>query len=275
MAVIAGVGLLAGLLGGMLGVGGSLIMIPAMVWLLGQDRTSGYNQHLYQAAAMIVNVAVVAPAAVRHHMNRLVVWPVVWRIAAVAAGAILVGVWLSNRFSGPTGAVWLGRVLGVFIVYVVGLNVWKLVRPTGAGTPTQAGADGFVPAATGASAWRCGVVGGVMGLAAGLLGIGGGALAVPLQQVLLKLPLKRCIANSTAVICVTAGIGAIYKNTSLPMHGLSLFTSVTLAGLLIPTAIVGGWVGARLTHVLPTRAVRGVFVVVLLVAGWRLLATGG
>ena len=267
MLVIAAVGLVAGLLGGMLGVGGSLIMIPAMVFLLGQDRTPGYNQHLYQAAAMIVNVAVVAPAAVRHNRSGLVLWPVVWRIVPAALVAIVLGVWLSNRFSGEAGTLWLGRLLGVFIIYVVGVNIFKLLYPS---KISEEGRDAEHEGRATSRA-RCGGVGGVMGLAAGLLGIGGGALAVPLQQVLLKLPLKNCIANSTAVICVTAGLGAVYKNATLSQHDLNTFSSLTLAGLLIPTAIVGGWLGARLTHTLPTRAVRAVFIVVLLVAGWRML----
>ena len=56
MLLLTGFG--AGLLGGFVGIGGSIIMIPAMLLLLGQ------NQHLYQAAAMIVNVVVALSGAV-------------------------------------------------------------------------------------------------------------------------------------------------------------------------------------------------------------------
>ena len=64
-AVLAAVGLLAGVLGGLLGVGGSILMIPAMVFLFA-DRYGPEGQHLYQAAAMIVNLFVVLPAVDRH-----------------------------------------------------------------------------------------------------------------------------------------------------------------------------------------------------------------
>ena len=57
---LALIGLLAGLLGGLLGIGGSIVMIPAMTEVLGPD------QHLYQAAAMTVNFFVVVPAVIRH-----------------------------------------------------------------------------------------------------------------------------------------------------------------------------------------------------------------
>jgi len=259
--ILAGVGLIAGLLGGMLGVGGSVIMIPAMVALFGQQQRAGFNQHLYQAAAMMVNLAVVAPAAWRHYRAGAIVWPALGRMAPAAVGLICVGVWVSDRFDGPAGAVWLGRLLAVFLGYVVVLNVRRLI----------AGRTGTVAAPR--ITWPGGLsVGGVMGFVAGLLGIGGGAVAVPLQQTVLRLPLRQGIANSTAIICLTAGVGAAYKNLSLETHGLAWGDSLTLAALLGPTAIIGGLIGGRLTHVLPLAAVRLAFIGLMLVAGWRMLA---
>ena len=54
------IGLFAGLLGGMLGVGGSIVILPALTEVLGP------NQHTYQAAAMVVNFFVVMPAVWQH-----------------------------------------------------------------------------------------------------------------------------------------------------------------------------------------------------------------
>ncbi|NOT00406.1 MAG: TSUP family transporter, partial [Phycisphaerales bacterium] len=54
------IGLAAGLLGGLLGIGGSIVMIPAMTEVLGA------NQHLYQASALMVSFFVGAPALVQH-----------------------------------------------------------------------------------------------------------------------------------------------------------------------------------------------------------------
>ena len=64
------IGLVAGVLGGMLGVGGSVIIIPGMTIVL------GYDQHLYQAAAMVANVAVSIPATMRHYKAGAVMAPV-------------------------------------------------------------------------------------------------------------------------------------------------------------------------------------------------------
>jgi hypothetical protein len=90
-------GLAAGTLGGMLGVGGSVIMIPVLVILFGQgDRHAGFNQHLYQAAAMIVNLAVLLPATRRHYQAGAIQPMALKRIIPFAAVFILVGVALSN-----------------------------------------------------------------------------------------------------------------------------------------------------------------------------------
>ena len=258
--IIAVVGLVAGMLGGLLGVGGSVIMIPALVMLFGQNEHQGFNQHLYQAAAMIVNVAVALPAAHRH-----------WRAGAVRVEAlkvmlpaalvfILVGVMVSNL--AVFTPVLLGRVLAVFLLYVIGVNMYRLVRRGAAQREAEAEPRITKP--------RAGAVGGAMGFVAGLLGIGGGAVAVPMQQVLLRLPLRNCIANSAAIIAVSAGVGAVYKNATLAQHGLSWTHSLLIAALLAPTALIGAPLGARLTHTLPLRVVRIIFVCLMIVAAYKL-----
>src|SRR5688572_28197902 len=61
-------GLVAGALGGMLGIGGSIIMIPVLTLLLHR------NHHVSQAVAMIVNVFVSFPAVWQHHRADAVRW---------------------------------------------------------------------------------------------------------------------------------------------------------------------------------------------------------
>jgi hypothetical protein len=265
---IALTGLVAGTLGGMLGVGGSVIMLPALVMIFGQNRHPGFHQHLYQAAAMIANVLVVLPAFWRHARAGAVVRPALMRMLPAALGFVIVGVMVSNldafdparRYFGASGPVWLGRVLAVFLAYVIVVNIRRLVsgRREAIGTSRVTTARGSA-------------VGAAMGFAAGLMGIGGGAIAVPLQQTLLRLPLRNCIANSTAIIVVTAAAGAVVKNATLPGDA-SVLDSLRLAGLLAPTAIVGSLIGATLTHRLPVRAVRIAFIVLMAVAAWKMAA---
>lgn len=264
-------GLLAGALGGMLGVGGSVVMIPGLAILFSFNKSAEPNQHLFQASAMIVNVVVSVPAMLRHRKaGALVSDALVWMLPA-ALVFILVGVWVSNLpvFEGAAGGRWLGRLLAVFLVYVIVLNSLKLRTRTPA---EQVDAKHVTPA-------RGLTVGAVMGTIAGLLGIGGGAIAVPLQQVLMKLPLRNCIGNSSAIICISAGVGAIYKNATLAQHTsiaganpIDWHTSLLIAVLLAPTAWFGSRLGAGLTHRLPLRQVRVAFILLMAVAAWKMAA---
>ena len=72
-----------GLAGGLLGIGGSVVMIPAMFFIFGE------NQHLYQASAMICNFFVAISATVAHRKGMLLMENVIkWLIPSALAGVI-------------------------------------------------------------------------------------------------------------------------------------------------------------------------------------------
>ncbi len=254
------IGLVAGILGGLLGIGGSLIIIPALILYL-SSTTTGYrgdDQHLLQASAMITNVFVAAPSVLAHRKAGAIMRSVVtWLIPSAIAG-IVAGVALSNShlFAKENGA-YLAMTLCGFLVYVIGYNLYRMLRP-----PKTTGEPGKEPPA---QPRKVVFVGLVMGLFAGLLGIGGGAICVPIQQVVLKVPLRRAIANSAATIPFASLVGAIHKNLTLAGHGIAIQESLLLAAMLIPTAVVGSYFGGRLTHVLPRHVLRVVFIAFLAV----------
>jgi uncharacterized membrane protein YfcA len=249
------VGLLAGLLGGMLGIGGSVIIIPALIFYLHQtDAYTGASQHLLQAAAMICNVCIAAPSALAHWRAKAVMRSVVVILIPSALVGIFLGVTTSNSsaFARQNG-VYLAMLLAGFLLYVACYNTWSFFRK-----PKSEGLlhEGWAP-----EGWKVAVVGTPMGFVAGLLGVGGGILAVPLQQIVLKVPLRMAIANSSATILCVSAVGALYKNSTLSSHGSPITASLQLASMLVPTAILGGYLGGRLTHVLPRKMLLVVFVV--------------
>jgi uncharacterized membrane protein YfcA len=255
---LVGVGLLAGALGGLFGIGGSLLIIPALAIVFGP------NQHLYQAAAMIVNIFVAAPAAIRHWKYGAVQWPILKKLLPFAIIFIIVGVLASDQVDGKA----LQQMFGVFLLYVIFMNLVKVF--------SRNGEDRELPLVT----WpRTTAVGSIMGFFAGLLGIGGGVILVPLLQRICRLPLRQCIATSTALMCLSSIFGAFMKNASLSQHAdfrdpermLSYMDSVSLAMYLLPTAIIGGYIGATLTHTLPLKWVRVAFVLLLLWASGQML----
>lgn len=268
---VGGIGLIAGVLGGMLGIGGSAIMIPGLAILFGLERTPGMNQHLYQASAMIANIAVSVPAAMRHARAKAIVPQALRYMIPAALVFVLLGVWLSNLpvFEGTANGKRLAQILGAFLAYEVVLNVIRLIRGQEVHTQIKA---------THVTGPRSSAVGAMMGTIGGLLGIGGGALAVPMQQLIMHLPLRNAIANSSTIICVSSLVGAIYKNATLSQHfpdgtpaGTAALTSLTVAMALAPTAWVGGRLGASLTHRLPIRQVRIGFVILMAFAAWKMM----
>jgi hypothetical protein len=256
------IGLVAGVAGGMLGIGGSLVMIPAMDALLGPD------QHLYQAAAMIVNFFVVVPAVYQHHRAKAVDLPTVARLIPLAAVAVLAGVALSELavFAGRNQA-FLRGLFGVFLLLACVIESYQLWHPQRNGPPAHA--DGR---SAGVLTWRrAACVAVPTGLAAGLLGVGGGVVAVPLQQRFMGASIRSAIANSATIIIATSLIGAAAKNYAYHVnHGEDL-RPVVLALVLIPPAILGSTIGSRLTHRLPVMQVKLAFVGVLLIAAVRLI----
>ncbi len=258
--ILVGIGLVMGTFGGLLGIGGSIIMIPALVMAFGE------NQHLYQASAMICNFFVGLASAIVHRKADVVVRGVIKWLIPSAAAATIAGVAISNcSLFVEEKSYLLARVYGIFLLYIIVYNVprfWGKAR---------GGADGFDIGTTkhpAALTVLCGILSGV---AAGLVGIGGGIMAVPTQQFFLKMPLKRAISNSAAAIVAIALVGSIYKNITLPQHGIPVSESLVIALLVMPGAGLGAIIGSKLMHRLPVNFVRAVFVIIAAVAAYEML----
>ena len=249
------IGLFAGMLGGLAGLGGSIIMIPAMAVLF-HGRPFD-NQHLYQAASMAVNVCVSIPAALRHRRAGMIRADLFRAMVPATVVMIVVGVGVSNAIDSKA----LEACFAVFVVCVAVQTIWSAARRCPDVDESLARVD-----------WKRGwVVGGVMGFFAGLLGVGGGVVAVPLAVVVCRLPLKKCIAASAAVMGVTSAFGAAIKLGTLPSHGFTMAQGLLLALALAPTAVVGGFVGAGLTKALPLVWVRVVLGVLLLATSAKMV----
>ncbi|MFQ5491765.1 MAG: sulfite exporter TauE/SafE family protein [Phycisphaerae bacterium] len=253
------VGLLAGAAGGLLGIGGSIVMIPAMNELFGLD------QHLHQAAAMIVTLFVVAPATWQHARANAIDWQVVQRMAPAAVVSVLVGVAISESgFFAGDGQRYLVGLFGLFLAYAGladAVRLYAAAKHPPAHEQTRR-------VTVGASA----AIGALAGLVGGLLGVGGGVVMVPLQRRLLKIPIRQAIANSAATIIALSTVGACMKNyavmTSQPHDW---WKPLALAGVLAPMAVVGATVGSKLTHSLPIRPLRWAFIILLWVIAVRMV----
>ena len=261
IAILIIIGLAMGVIGGMLGIGGAVFLIPAMTFVFGE------NQHLYQAAAMICIFFVSGAALIAHRKAKAISKEVLIRLIPAAMLGILGGVALSNCsfFKGDRDYL-LARLFGVFLAYVAFYNALRLYRSMKQHRNLERNEPIEKPGTIATS--LCGLM---TGLASGLLGIGAGTVATPLQQLSLKRPLREAMSNSAATIVSISWLGAIYKNATLSQHGIDVTESLRIAICVIPGAIIGGYIGGHLMHTLPKNIVRAVFIAVCIIAAIKLL----
>lgn len=252
------IGLIAGLIGGLAGIGGSVIMLPGMAWAFGYPDGDYTRHHLYMAAAMVVNVVVSVPAAFRHHREKAIQFDVLKRLLPPMLIGVVSGVLVSNLMDGR----WLKILLAVFIVVYCINNLGRIAR-----RHNESHEAALVQRSNAAIVIAIGTF---VGFTAGLLGLGGGVLLVPLLQMAARLKLRHAIATSSAVLGVSALVGAMLKVGTLHLHGLSMTDALLLSAAMAPTAFIGARLGAPLTHKLPIMWVRIVITALLLVAAARM-----
>lgn len=231
-------GLAAGVLSGLFGLGGGFLLVPLLV-LAGWQLTMAIGTSLAYVAAMGVS------GAVTHHRKGNLDVGFVARFSLMSMIGAQGGAYLSTVLP----EMWLALAFAAFLAYVA----WTM-RP-GVASPEEA------PARSPALAPTLGL-GAVVGVFSGLFGVGGGLLFVPAQVRLFGIPYKRAVGNSLAAVLVTGLSGAI---------GHALYGHVVWVPLV--TLVVGGMIGLRVgTHVMlkaPTAHLKNALMVfLLLMAGY-------
>ena len=260
--IFLAIGSMSGAFGGLLGIGGSAIFIPAATLCIGPD------QQIYQAAAMIMNVVVSGTATLKHHRKKAISWPLVMRMTPFAICFAIIGVFFSNLVNGQR----LMQIFGVLLWIIAATEIINLIvgkKKNQEAQPHKSPRESLPV---------LGSIGGMMGISGGFLGIGGGVIALPLLNRLARIPLRKAIAVTACVTLPMSLIGAIVKNMTLhniSQDGipLSMWNSLAIAAAVVPTAVIGSWIGASLVHILPVTYIRGVFACLLIFAGLKMTGT--
>jgi len=226
-------GAFAGALGGMMGVGGGIVLVPLLIHVI------GVTQHEAQATSLAFVVATALVSAVPYLVNERLDLPLAALLAAAAVPGVLVGARLAKR----TPAARLRRVFGVAL-FLAGL--WLLAAPP---APN---------AATAIWAWPANAALGFgIGFLAGLLGVGGGTALVPILVLGERIPQHTAQGISLLLIAPVGVVGAISY-----ARGGHLATR-TLPGLLIGGAL-GAVLGALAAHRISAPSLSRLFAILLL-----------
>ncbi len=254
------IGLIAGVVGGLTGLGGAIVMLPALGLYHGYETRDQDRHHVFMAASMLVNVVVALSASFQHSRKGVVRIDLLKVMIPAMAAGMVVGVLLSSQSPGRWAVIALACFIWSFCVFTLYTLVRKLPqRPDDAPTPRWAVLAGI------------GLLTGVLG---GYLGVGGGVLLVPLLQIA-GLPLRHAIAGSAGVMWSSALIGAIVKLVLLPSQGLDPVDALAIAVPMGAGALLGASLGARLSHVLKLPLLKVVIVLVLGLAAFKMVAPGG
>ncbi|MGY1737312.1 sulfite exporter TauE/SafE family protein [Geodermatophilus sp. SYSU D00684] len=227
MIVAVAAGLVIGALVGLLGGGGSILAVPALVYAAGQD--------LPQAVA--TSLLVVGITSLVALLPRLRAGQIAWRIGVLfgAAGA-------ATAFAGAAVNRLLPDdvVLGLFAALMIGAGVRMLAeKPT---TGAACAVDGE------RVNWRrClprTLAGGlVVGFLTGLLGVGGGFLIIPVLVLALGLPMPTAIGTSLLIVAVNSAAGFAAHAGETP---LDVPVTVAFTAAAVVTALAAGRLGSRL-----------------------------
>lgn len=238
-------GVLVGGLLGLVGGGGSIIAVPALVYGVGMPLSAAIPTSL-------VVVGASSTAAVLPRLQRYVDWKLALIIGAVGG---------TTAFAGTAVNALLDQqlLLIVFAAIMVLAGVWML-RPISSAATGHRAADGTIH-------WPRYLLKGigtgiVVGFLTGLLGVGGGFLIVPALVLILGLPMSMAVGTSLVIVVINSVGGFISHLGQLNMDW-------ALTGAFAGAAMIASYVGGRIGRSLSEVALkRGFAVLVFGVAGY-------
>lgn len=250
-AALVGAGVFAGLLAGLLGVGGGIIIVPilySLFTLMGVD--SSVNMHL-AIGTSLSTIIVTATTSTRAHLRRGSVdtsllrnWAP-WIIVGVIIGAVLVS-YATSRF--------LTLVFASVSLVVACYMSWGSARELYLASSFPTGLPRYL-------------IGLIVGALSSLMGIGGGTLTVPILR-LCRFPIRKAVGTAASIgliIAIPGTVSAIVAGlgeANLPPFSLGY---VNLLGfiLLVPLTASLAPLGARMAHAVNERILSYAFSIFL------------
>ncbi|MCZ7675555.1 MAG: sulfite exporter TauE/SafE family protein [Roseovarius sp.] len=256
--LLLAIGAFAGVLAGLLGVGGGIVLVPSFFYAF---KTLGYDGPQLMQICLATSLATIIVTSVRsvlsHHAKGAVDWSILrtWApgIAVGAVAGVLVAASLrSGVLQGVFGG--LGIVIGLYLG--LGRAEWRLgLRMPGGLTRA--------------------LMSPVLGFMSVLMGIGGGSFGVPLMS-LYGLPIHRAVATAAGfgvTIAVPSVAGFLFLTIApenRPPLTLGAVNLVAFAVIIAMTLITAP-LGVRLAHAMNPRPLKRIFAVFLLLVAGNML----
>nr|WP_163503786.1 sulfite exporter TauE/SafE family protein [Halomonas socia] len=251
------VGAVAGVIAGLFGIGGGVVIVPALIVALNQQGVDpAVVIHLAIGTSLAIITVTGASSALAHWQQGAVVVALLKRMLP----GLMLGAVLGGLIAGQLRAELLERYFGVFML-LLALRM-LLARPP---------AEGRQPAGTPAMF----AAGMLIGTFSALFGVGGGVLSVP-WLARSGATLARAIGTSAACGLPIAAVGAAtfmltgQGQASLPAYSTGYLYWPAFAGIAL-FSVPCARLGVRLAHHLSPRLLRRLFALLMLLVGLKLI----
>lgn len=252
-----GLGVVAGLLAGLLGVGGGIVIVPMLTFTFAlQQLPQEHIQHLALGTSLATIVFTSVSSLRAHHTRGAVNWPVVGRITPGILAGTFSGSWVAARLSGSF-------LKGFFVLFTF-FVAWQML-------------SNKLPKASRQVPGRIGLfgTGTFIGCISSLVGIGGGSMSVPFL-IWCNLHARNAIGTSAAIgfpIAFSGALGFLANGWSapgLPPYCIGYIYLPALAGIAITSYLTAPF-GAKLAHNLPVSKLKKGFAILLIATGIKML----
>lgn len=252
-------GTVAGVLAGLFGIGGGMVMVPALALVLaGQGVPADIIMHVALATSLAVIAVTSISSTLSHHRRGGVRWPLLrWYAPGLALGAAA-GAFVADAMSGNALRVVVGiSSLLIAVQMALDYKFGALERLALPGSP------------------ELGVAGVLIGLLSSLIGIGGGSLTGP-YLALRGVALRESVGTAAAGGIPIAWAGAVgyvlagWGTAGVPTPGLGYVSLSAFAGVAV-ASVLAAPLGARLAHSLAPRKLQLGFALMLLGVGIGML----
>lgn len=258
LALIA-TGVFAGILAGLLGVGGGIVIVPVLFFLFQGFGVSAESAMLVATATSLATIVPTSISSIRSHNQKgNVDFDLLKRWAVFILIGVLVGSWLVTRVDGT----WLTLLFGV----IATLSALNMLFRTG-----KSALFSELPGKVGQT-----LMGTSIGFFSSMVGIGGGTISVPLLT-LYNYPAHKAVGTAAAIGLIISLPGAL---TMLVLGSTPADAPAGTLGLvnfigficIVPLTVAFAPVGASIASRLDAGKLKKVFAVVLLITGLRMLA---
>ncbi len=237
-------GFIIGLSLGLLGGGGSILTVPALVYLVGQSPQAAVTTSL-----AIVGANSAVGAMFHQRASRAGHQTFNWHVALVFGGAGMLVAYLAAGLSKHIAPALLMVLFALLMLVIGGMMLFQRQKDIPeSGAPERTDKPNL---------WLTLASGAGVGLLTGILGVGGGFLIVPALVMLVGLPMYQAVGTSLAIIAANSFAGL--------MGHLGGTFDIWVMVFFVAAGVAGTFTGSKLAHRIPARRLRQLFAVFVIV----------